>query len=420
MSLVRGHFSTAGSLSMGSLRSALKTRRIKLSQRREERDVRYYAAYSSGFVDAVLDAWDPAPELVLDPWGGSATTGLVCSRRGVNSLLLDINPAAHLLAASRLAQFPSVSEIATLTQRTLKAIENAFGDADALVEAPRFLDQESARLISRAVWAIREAHGGRAKTWPMSARHRISAYFVTSFLDAVRLMWGTRPRNPTWLPQARPLRARRVLELFHGVAMDRAYLHVGRSFAGRCDLQIGDSRRIQLPDEAVSLVIGSPPYCTRLDYAMSTALELWLLGIAESGVARIRTSLMGGVCIRPDEAVRPLSSKVNELLAMVEACESHGAKYYASVLRQYFNDAQRSVSEIARVLRSSGCAVLVLQTSFFRGMEIDLPTLYLGMGIQVGLEGRVLDETPVSAHFVRIRGVKARQHREAVIVFRKP
>jgi DNA methylase len=78
----------------------------KLSPKESSLDwFRYYAGYSSCFVEDVIAYLRlPPGSVILDPWNGSGTTTEIASRLGFNSLGVDINPAAVVLAIARHAQ----------------------------------------------------------------------------------------------------------------------------------------------------------------------------------------------------------------------------------------------------------------------------------------------------------------------------
>ena len=48
-----------------------------------------------------------------------------------------------------------------------------------------------------------------------------------------------------------------------------------------------------IKEQSVSHILSSPPYCTRIDYAVATALELGLLGYTRTEFNSLRLSLLG-------------------------------------------------------------------------------------------------------------------------------
>ncbi|MBD1922406.1 hypothetical protein H6F77_15120 [Microcoleus sp. FACHB-831] len=66
--------------------------------------LRLTPAYSVKVVQNLLE-YVGKPELVLDPFSGSGTTGLVCAERGINCNLIEINPFLAWLARAKLHHY---------------------------------------------------------------------------------------------------------------------------------------------------------------------------------------------------------------------------------------------------------------------------------------------------------------------------
>lgn len=165
----------------------------------------------------------------------------------------------------------------------------------------------------------------------------------------------------------------------------------------------------------VDLVLSSPPYCTRIDYAKSTAFELAVLGIRNECFRSIRDQLMGTTTIRREQELVMLPSSVETLLSRIGQHPSHrSAGYYMRNARQYFSDAHRALGEIARVLCPGGRAVLVLQNSYYKEIPIELSQFYCDMAQTHGLNARVVAQQRVGRTMASMntRARAYRRHRE--------
>ena len=62
----------------------------------------YYAGYSEAFVESAIRYLRcDRNTLLLDPWAGSGTTGIVAAKTGIPSICLDINPVMATFAAAK-------------------------------------------------------------------------------------------------------------------------------------------------------------------------------------------------------------------------------------------------------------------------------------------------------------------------------
>ena len=93
-------------------------------------------------------------------------------------------------------------------------------------------------------------------------------------------------------------------------------------------------------NNSVGVILTSPPYLTRIDYAVAYARELAVLGIDVLGSRELRSSLMGTTLIRPVRADGPAFGPLaTDLLRRVSSHPSKASKgYYLKQVRQYLDD----------------------------------------------------------------------------------
>ena len=85
----------------------------------------YYAGFTEQFVENVLSAdWHDFRN-VLDPWSGSGTTTAVCTKTGLASKGLDINPALTVIARGRLVPANTKRQLQELTKQVVSAAHRA-------------------------------------------------------------------------------------------------------------------------------------------------------------------------------------------------------------------------------------------------------------------------------------------------------
>jgi hypothetical protein len=113
---------------------------------------------------------------------------------------------------------------------------------------------------------------------------------------------------------------------------------------GQSKIVAGDARALPFEDRSVDFVLTSPPYCTRLDYPISTSFELAALGMdPDVSLRDLRYASMGTPLIRKTESLEPAwPASVDKLLTRIEAHQSKNSDtYYLPTYRQYFGDAHR-------------------------------------------------------------------------------
>jgi hypothetical protein len=191
----------------------------------------------------------------------------------------------------------------------------------------------------------------------------------------------------------------------------------------------GDSRALPVEDASIDLVITSPPYCTRVDYFRATRFELSALGIGgnDENCRSLREAAMGTNLMRGPDTAAPdgLPPAVTRFLNAVRRHPSKASdSYYAKTFAQYFSDAHASVRELHRVMRVGGKAILVVQSSYYKDIRIDLGSLYAALGRENRFDARVHCRVPVRKVLASINAraneyVSDRKYTEDLVVFRK-
>jgi hypothetical protein len=160
-------------------------------------------------------------------------------------------------------------------------------------------------------------------------------------------------------------------------------------------VSLGSSAEIPLRGSSVTAVLTSPPYCTRIDYAIATLPELAVLGYDWPSVQQLRARLIGTPTILTDKNESDItgSATLRKLVRRVERHPSYAAQsYYLPFYRQYFQSMLASLSEINRVTRAGSPIVFVVQDSWFKDVRVATPTIIRELAEWIGW--RVIGEHP--------------------------
>ena len=83
----------------------------------------HFATFPPALAERCVLAGCPADGVVLDPFGGAATTGLVASRHNIKSIMLELNPEYIEIAKKRLeADVLPLIEASKAPQETQEAL----------------------------------------------------------------------------------------------------------------------------------------------------------------------------------------------------------------------------------------------------------------------------------------------------------
>jgi 23S rRNA G2445 N2-methylase RlmL len=147
-------------------------------------------------------------------------------------------------------------------------------------------------------------------------------------------------------------------------------------------IELANSTKLPDPAGSVDVVLCSPPYGTRIDYAMATRPELAVLGFHTEAIDQLRRQMLGTSTVEAtiNEARSEWGAPCTRYLAAVRSHPSKAsASYYWKNQLQYFDGLYRSLQELRRVLRTAGHCFIVVQDSYYKELHLDLANIVKGM-----------------------------------------
>jgi len=323
--------------------------------------------FSEKFAEDVLSAASLKPgSVVLDPWLGVGTTTAVAARAGFQAIGIDINPTIVTVASGRsIGRAGATDAIEAFSKAVRK--HRSVDNGDPLLEWFGPSAASGLRECQRTILNL------------FSDQPQRSGFLLTALFEAAwKLAVPYRSKNPTWIkkPDAHArvdCSIREVIE--SAISLGKAKLAECHDVECRPLVRLGSSTKIDSPESQVDFVLTSPPYCTRIDYAVSTRIELAVLGYDDAAVTALRDATMGTSTIRRaspavDRRWGPICS---DILGIIQAHPSKAsANYYFKNFVQYFADLFASLQELNRCLKPGGGPLSLFRTPDIKGSESTL------------------------------------------------
>jgi DNA modification methylase len=373
----------------------------------------YYAGYSTKFVTKLLvTSKVNSKSTILDPWNGSGTTTTVANNLGICAHGFDLNPVMVLAAKSCLVSrhdYTSLKPIAYRIVDLAKTINLEIQKEEPLLIWFRSVSALTIRNIERAIQILLfDQHEYKLLANHQNLDHvsSIAAFFYVALFRTINnLLISFKATNPTWIKVPKKAQNKKgpsvenIYTTFFNevkVMVDAVRVENINSRQGQyVDICIGNSSSLKVDSNSIDFVISSPPYCTRIDYAVATMPELTLLGYEpNSSFDSLRRRLIGASTVPrvAPEAQNCWGEECNRFLASVHNHESKASKtYYYKNHTQYFDSIFKSIVEIERVLKNSGVCTLVVQDSHYKDVYNNLPLIITQMAWELGL-GLVREE----------------------------
>ncbi|MFF0091389.1 hypothetical protein ACFYSF_15735 [Streptomyces canus] len=210
--------------------------------------------------------------------------------------------------------------------------------------------------------------------------------------------------NPTWVKRAKEpdqllnVTRSKMDEMFQAEQLFLKYrLGAIHRTTAPVSLVTADSAALPVSSRSVDVIVTSPPYLTRIDYAVAYARELAVLGIDVFSEKKLRKALMGTTLTRASSSSRNgLGSKANDLLLEISRHESKASSsYYMKQANQYLADLNAGMLEAARVSKHSAEMHLVVQDSYYKDVLVPLAEICIEEAQRQGWELQAHEEFPV-------------------------
>jgi len=369
----------------------------------------FYPSFSEVFVEKLIRSANlNSSALLVDPWNGSGTTTKVASELGVQARGIDLNPIMAISAKGALLSPHDLSSLKPLARDiSLKAktYENGLDCPDDPLR--RWITPSGTaniRRVEKAIYSLlveSEGYHPHRKELDVCSISSIAAFFYLILFRSVRMnISGLHTTNPTWIktPKTAGNRLRpkldsilRDFDILVHLSVDAACLNsppVKEAREKIARIEVGSSTSLPMTNSSTDFVVTSPPYCTRIDYAVATSIELAILGYDETRFDDLRRALIGTTTV----AAEPVAAKglwgdtCKQFLAAVSNHDSKASRgYYLKGHLSYYDSLFLSIAEIARILRKDAVACLVIQDSYYKDVHNDLPRIVEEMGASVNL-----------------------------------
>lgn len=367
----------------------------------------YYAGFSGAFVESILGTINlSSSSVILDPWNGSGTTTSTALKHGFKAIGSDLNPAMVIVAKAAFISKLDIDSLLPLATSIVKKSVRLHADYD-LDPLRNWFDSRSAayiRNIESSINSTLVSHTDYVHLDTSTGLERLTplaAFFYLALFRAVRrLTVDFVASNPTWMkigknPEEMKSASRRVV---FGLFLKEVEILGGQHKTNipHKDLEIenlslilSNTESLPLSENSVDAIITSPPYCTRIDYAVATYIELAIIRVGQQKFSALRRELTGSSTV-PKSYVEEKTEWGATCLEFLQSLKNHPSKasktYYLKNHTQYFNSLYKSLTEASRVLSQNSPCVLVVQNSYYKEIRNDVALIISEMAESIGLK----------------------------------
>lgn len=356
--------------------------------------LRLTPAYSIKIVENLLERAGK-PQLVLDPFSGTGTTGLVCAERGIACNLVEINPFLAWLAAAKTYRYTNAElEVANELARTVATQTRRNPKSDNLWIPPlnhieRWWHSDRLMTLATLFHSIQNQRQDLGETpafklaliafcrvainWSNAAFNHQSI----SFKETLPRLFQLEERDliiDDFLFQSQEILASARLPLLSQVTIHQ-----------------GDSRTCNtLLSRSYDCVITSPPYPNRMSYIREVRPYMYWLGFLNEAreAGELDWQAIGGTWgIATSRLVdwKPDSVEIchEGFLDIIEQIRTH-SPILANYVHKYFCDIATHLANLRGVLTNGAKIFYIVGNSKFYDTIVPVELLYMSLLKQYG------------------------------------
>lgn len=342
---------------------------------------------------------------VLDPFSGTATTGIVVAERGFNCTLFDINPFLIWFGTTKTSNYDHEAVDSLLTEvkkglSTLKLQKN--GWVPPMFKIERWWAKETLAALSSIRSFITKGWGEPS----LSGVHNLlwvafaNLVIKTSAADFNHV-------SVSFKEEAESKDLDIVKSLFFDLLSEIAS-SAKEDIPGTVSFIEGDSRLMQT-DKKFDLVITSPPYPNRISYIRELRPYMYWLKFLSSGeeAGELDWKAIGGTwgvatsrLLTWSRTDSLLCQQLLDVCNRISEADSKNGKTMALYVLKFFDDMYVHLSNLRSHLNDGAHINYILGNSSFYGIMVDTETYIVEML-------RVLGYKDVTSSIIRKRNSKS-------------
>ena len=407
---------------------------------------RFPAKFHPPAARCLLERFSAPGNTVLDPFCGSGTLLVEARVSGRTSIGLDVDPLSVFISRVKARPLSSrrLERGFDRLQKRLAEIRRSSADYDRFIHSD--LDQHSIKRLAerfhipnipnlshwfRTYVAIDLARL-RCAILECDITEDLRAFFLACFASTIRNASNADPVPVSGLEVTRHMRERdergRRIDPFalFEIKVRREMAGMNELHTAATDARVrvlqGDARSIArlIPDRSIDSIITSPPYNTAVDYYRRHTLEMYWLGLVHSHDERL--ALARKYVGREQVRLRSWYLRWHTESAYLKRLLEHAARVGPNrerALRHYCASMDRTLRQMARVLKAKAPAVIVVGNAKWNGRRVRATRLIEELAGQDFRVQEKLTYSTANRYMSYSRHNGANVNREYVVVLRR-
>lgn len=311
---------------------------------------------------------------ILDPFCGTATTGIVAAEKGFNCDLYDINPFLVWFGTIKSLNFDS-KELKNILQ-TINNDLNNIVFIDTLFWVPpmknieRWWNDRTLKYLSFIHWYITNTWGRISNSGAHNliwiAFARLCIEISAADFNHISVSFKEETKNVEW---------KETINIFLSI-LNNILESAKIPLIGNVNIFNADSRFLE-HDGKYDIVITSPPYPNRISYIRELRPYMYWLGFLDSGqeAGNLDWKAIGGTWGSATSKLKDwksnnidhMPSSLLDTCAKIEASDGNNGRTMAQYVLKFFDDMYEHLSNLRTHLNDNARIFYILGNSSFYG-----------------------------------------------------
>ena len=322
--------------------------------------------------------------LILDPFCGTATTGIVAAEMGLDCVLYDINPFLVWFGNIKSENFDpdELDSIFETVSQDLKELSQHSNTENLWIPQMKNIERwwDSQTLLSLAIlrnyiytkWGKTTNYGSHNLLWVAFARLVIE----TSAADFNHISMSFKESTTNFNHSA-------VTNLYSDI-LKKIFSSAKGKLKGHASILYGDSRAMDGNGQKFDMVITSPPYPNRISYIRELRPYMYWLGFLETGeqAGELDWKAIGGTWGMATSRLSSWKSENKNLpQQLLDVCtkignaDSKNGKTMSQYVLKFFDDMSSHLSSLRERLNHGAEINYILGNSSFYGNYVDTDSI---------------------------------------------
>jgi hypothetical protein len=355
-----------------------------------------YASFRPEIVSYFASQVLPGSRIIFDPMAGTSPLIPYVEHLGLKAYFNDLLPIYFYL--NRAKTYTVFKKIKSIQSKDSKFLEN---------ELLKCLNKlRNKKLLMSENWIHESILAGLIEAWQQSNRYEkiVSWFFKAVILLCVRPYSSISPskKNATWNKPGGMSTGETTREIVKE-RIEKFLCYYKNSYenfktirGGECIFMTEDASVLHLPEKP-DVILTSPAYANRYDYATMYAPELYFLSKADhqTDLKILKKNILASNAVEDysnlQEDLGNISLRSPMTHAFLMEVEDKGMarenKYYLRYYSKYYSGLFRILDNVVRLLRKNGKLYIVVQNNIHRGevnyMGDFLKDYFLKYGLKV-------------------------------------